>query len=100
MGGVKRVLNITTITITEYTLSDITPSANPIVAKIKPTSPRGIIPTPTISLSTFPAAKPAAILVMKATTVIARATKRIFGSAKVSSLTFIPVRTKKIGTRK
>ena len=49
MGGVIRVVRMTMMTMTENSASGSTPSCNPIVAKIKPTSPRGTIPTPMTS---------------------------------------------------
>lgn len=77
IGGVRSVVNITIITITEKTSSDTTPSDLPIAAKIRPTSPLGTIPQPTIDLLTFPAASPATIFPIKAATVIPRATNNI-----------------------
>src|SRR5687768_14279263 len=85
--GVTKVVTITMITITEKTSSDTTPSDFPIAAKISPTSPRGIMPTPTIHLFTFPAATPDTILPKTATAVTPRATSSTFGLSSVSSST-------------
>ena len=89
------------MTITENTSSLTTPRERPIVAKIRPTSPRGTIANPTTSLfAPLPAANPAAIFPIKATKVIARATSSIWGLKSVSRFTLIPVYKKKIGTKK
>ena len=51
--GVTKVVTITMMTIAEKTPSLTTPSPFPMLAKMRPTSPRGIIPTPMESRSTF-----------------------------------------------
>ena len=53
MGGVTRVVVITTMTTTAYNLLSTTPIDLPTEAKIKPTSPLGIIPTPIKILLNF-----------------------------------------------
>lgn len=59
LGGVKRVVKITIITITEKTESETTPNCFPIIAKISPTSPLGTMPKPIKDLLTpLPAANP------------------------------------------
>ena len=70
----------------------------PTLAKIKPTSPRGTIPIPTVSLSTAPprTPRPDTSLPTIATTVSAPA--RMSGSVPMPPRsTIIPVRTKKMG---
>ena len=58
-GGVSRVVIMTMITIDAKTESLTTPKPLPIPAKINPTSPRGIIPTPiAMRLRPRPAAYP------------------------------------------
>ena len=52
-GGVMMVVRRTINNTTAYSSSSKTPMETPIVAKIRPTSPRGIMPIPMSSLSVF-----------------------------------------------
>ena len=72
-----------------------------MLAKINPTSPRGIIPMPTeIRSSPFSnTPKEQACFPTTATAVRIMAKVRILGSAKVRRSTRTPIRTKNIGTR-
>ena len=89
------------MTMTENIVSLTTPSCLPTDAKIRPTSPRGTMPQPTIhALWPRPAAKPATSLPMTAATVMPSATTTTCGSASVCRSTCMPVSTKKTGTKK
>ena len=85
------VVSMTTATMTEKTSSDTTPSVLPVTAKIRPTSPRGTIPQPTIHLLTEPAAMPAMILPATAAVVMPSAVMSMAGVKNTSSLTCMPV---------
>jgi len=56
MGEVKSVLKMTMMMIVEKIWSGMTFKLLPVMAKIKPTSPRGTMPKPTTALLTLPAA--------------------------------------------
>jgi len=101
VSGVSRVVRITITTITENNSSVTTPRTIPTLANIKPTSPRGTIPKPTVSFFVPPQVpSPATTFPRKAKTVTARATPRTFGSKRTSSLTWRPVITKKSGMKR
>lgn len=80
IGGVMRVVNITTITITENNSSLTTPNPLPTEAKISPTSPLGTIPQPISSLFVpLPATRPDMIFDTIATVATPIAISRMLG---------------------
>jgi len=100
MGSGSMVVSMMTITNIEKISSETTPIALPVTAKIRPTSPRGTIPQPTIDLLTLPATKPDMTLLTTADIVIAKVNIKTGKLNTISSLTLMSVKTKKIGTKK
>ncbi len=80
IGGVRSVVIITTITITENNSSLTTPNPLPTEAKISPTSPLGTIPHPIKSLFVpLPATKPETIFPRTAMIVTPNAMSKMLG---------------------
>ncbi len=106
-GGVIRVVTMTMITTAEKTSTSMTglpcrTRAAPMPAKIRPTSPRGTMPTATEIRSRPRSTTPRAQIILP---MIAAKERRAANPStstrpKVERSTLIPIRTKKIGTRK
>src|SRR5581483_8206750 len=104
-GGVAMVVTITMITTAEKTPASIIRSVPirrvvPMLAKMSPTSPRGIIPMPTDSRSRPPPKAPRAhaCLPRIAAAVSSAARPSTSARANAASSTRIPISTKKTGT--
>ena len=98
-GGVMIVVTSTTSRSAAYSSRSSTPSRRPIVAKISPTSPRGIMPSPTSSLSPGEPKRPAeaASFPRTATTSSAAAIPSTVGCTNSPTSMSMPICRKKTG---
>ena len=106
-GGVTSVVTATITTTAEYTMSSTTRSppmcsVRPMLAKMRPTSPRGIMPSPIASRSAPLSSTPSeqACLPTTAASVSTAANPSTPGWPNTARSTPMPMSTKNTGTRK
>ena len=100
-GGATSVVTSTTTSTEPYNSFDRAPTLKPMLAKMRPTSPRGNIPKPIVHLSPREPKAPraAAIFVTIAMTESSSAIPTTRGSAMARISVVIPMFKKKIGTK-